>query len=140
MKGQDIKTIKANAAKDGITDVVQNKDGSVTYKMTKAAHQKMIDSTKQTTTEAFGKLKGSKDFPYVKDITYNDDFSNITLVIDKTKYEDSYKDILAMDVGLQAYFYQLIIGTKEDNMKIDINFQDIKTKEVFYTQVYPQKG
>lgn len=139
-KGQSIKDIKASATKQGITDVTQNEDGSVTYKMTKATHQKLIDNTKQATSESLNKLKSSKDFPYIKDISYNDNFTKVTLIIDKSSYEDTYKEILALDVGLQTYFYQVINGTKENSIKTTIDLQDQKSKKVFDTITYPESA
>jgi len=136
-EGQSIDAIKADAAKSGVTDVTKNKDGSVTYKMSKATHQKMIDDTKQTTVGAFNKMKNSTDSSYIKDITYNNNFTEVTLIIDKSTYDDSLSDVLTFNVGMQTYFYQVINGVKSESIKTTIKFQDQKTKKVFETAVYP---
>lgn len=47
--GQNLDEIKAEAQKSGVESTVQNKDGSVTYKMTKDAHQQLLINTRQKT-------------------------------------------------------------------------------------------
>lgn len=137
MKGEDIATIKADAAKDGITDVTQNEDGSVTYKMTKAAHQKMIDETKQETIENINKFKNDSSFPGIKDIKNENDLSKITILMDKSKYDETTEYMLVFDVGTEIYFYRIIEGDNATSQKVEFDFVDQATNKNFKTVAYP---
>lgn len=128
----DIKSAKA----DGI-DVTKNADGSVTYKMSKATHKKLMDEYKKSTQEALDKLKTSGDYESIKDVKSNDDFSQITISVDKAKYQDSMDAFAALSAGFQGMFYQIFDGRDANSTSVKVSFVDANSGGEIDSVTYP---
>ena len=77
-EGQDIDTVIADVENEGIK-VTKNDDGSLTYKMSKAKHKKMMKEMGTSIAEGLEEMKSSEDYPSIKDITHNKDFTEFTI-------------------------------------------------------------
>lgn len=115
-----------------------NDDDSVTLKMSRAKHNElMADYKKQLTDEFQEMLNGN--YPSLKSITPNDDFSKVTIFVDKAKFESSFTDgFVVMGVGINASMYQTFNAVPQDKIKVVITVQDEATKEVISTTTYPE--
>lgn len=133
---QNVDEVVANAQKDGIT-ATKNADGSVTYKMSKSKHKEMMKEMKTTVIQTINDAKSGKDFQSIKDITYKDDFSEFTLVVDKAAYENSFDGFAALGLGMSGMMYELFNGVKPEEYKVTINIKDQATQNVFDQIVYP---
>lgn len=69
-KGQDIDSIISEAKNSGIKEVIKNEDGSLTYKMSKSEHKKMMKELKERIVKSVEELKTSEDFVSINDVTY----------------------------------------------------------------------
>lgn len=136
-EGSDFDDIKKQANEQGIKNVTQNSDGSITYKMSKADHKRLMKETKETTVKALNEYKESKDYESITDVTYNDDFSEIHFSAEKEKYENSMDAFVALGAGLQGMFYQVLDGKKQDEISVKVDFIDAKTGEVIDSAIYP---
>jgi hypothetical protein len=136
-EGQDINTVIADAKKEGVKEVTQNEDGSLTYKMSKAKHKEMMKEIKDSIIASVEEMKNSEDFQSFKDITYNDDFSEFTVIVDKGKYENSMDGFATMTLAMSGMMYQLYNGVDADKYKVTIYLKDEATQEVFDEIVYP---
>lgn len=134
--GTDPDEIAAQAKTEGVEATV-NADGSVTYSMTKAQQDKMLGEMRESLNSSIKEVIGSEDSS-IKDITYNDNFSEITVVCDKAAYSESMDSILLFGLGLSATFYQSFAGVDPNAAKVLIKLQDAATKEVFDTITYPE--
>ena len=117
--------------------VTKNNDGSVTYQMSKATHQKMMNEVKENMTESFSKLKSGTDFSSIKDISCNDDFSQIVVTVDQDQYKNSMDSLAAIGIGMGCMYYQLFDGKATDSMEVKIDFVDAETGTVFDSVTYP---
>lgn len=135
-EGEDIDKVIDEAKKEGIK-VTKNNDGSLTYKMSKAKHKEMMKEMKANIAKSVEETKKSDDYTSIKDITYNDNFSEFTLVVDKAKYENSMDGFAAIGLGMSGMMYQLYNGVDPDKYKVTINIKDQATNKVFDTLVYP---
>ncbi len=141
--GQNLDDIKADAQKSGVESAVQNKDGSVTYKMTKDAHQQLLINTRQKTIRALQGFQNNSDFPFIRNILYSDDFSEITLVVDKSQYDtvkgyDALCDSsLLSGIGSAVSAYQIIGGAGAGSAKTTLRYRDRETNQMFKTALYP---
>ncbi|WP_423798282.1 hypothetical protein [Neobacillus sp. SAB-20_R2A] len=133
---QNVDEVVANAQKEGIT-ATKNADGSVTYKMSKSKHKEMMQEMKTTVIQTINDAKTGKDFQSIKDITYKDDFSEFTLVVDKAAYENSFDGFAALGLGMSGMMYELFNGVKPEEYKVTINIKDQATQNVFDQIVYP---
>ncbi|MBS4214846.1 hypothetical protein [Neobacillus rhizophilus] len=133
---QNVDEVVANAQKEGIT-ATKNEDGSVTYKMSKSKHKEMMQEMKTTVIQTVNDAKSGKDFQSIKDITYKDDFSEFTLIVDKAAYENSFDGFAALGLGMSGMMYELFNGVKPEEYKVTINIKDQATQNVFDQIVYP---
>lgn len=102
--GQTKDEVVASAKEQGIDDVTANADGSYTYKISKAKHAELMKSMKNEVVASIDKMKSGGDYKSYKDITYNDDFSEINLIVDQKAYESGFESFgvigLVIDVPL----------------------------------------
>jgi len=127
--------IESSAKEEGIKEVIANDDGSYTYVMSKKKHQEMMDSIAEEYAVEFA--DPSVNYPSVKSIEYNDDFSKFTITVDKEAYEDSWDLFVTMEAGMSGMMYQTFDSVSEDDIEVVINVVDSITNEVFNTTVYP---
>ena len=136
-EGKNIDDIKASAKENGIKKVTQNEDGSITYKMSKSVHREMMKEIATSLKETVEETKTSGDYASIKDITYNDSFSEFTMIVDKEAYENSMDGFAAMTLGMSGMFYQLYDGADPDEYSVTIHIEDKATGEKFGEVVYP---
>ncbi|WP_313891682.1 hypothetical protein [Psychrobacillus sp.] len=136
-EGQDVDATISEAKKDGVDEVIKNADGSLTYKMSKAKHKEMMEEMKASVLESIDEAKTSGDFASIKDVSYNKDFSEFTMVVEKAKFENSMDGFAALGFGLQGMYYQLFNGSNPDTYKVTVTIKDEVSGEVLDTVVYP---
>lgn len=136
-EGTDFETIKKQAEDQGIKSITQNDDGSVTYKMSKADHKKMMEDMKTSTAETLKGYVTDTDLESITDVSFNDDFSEIKISVDKEKYENSLDSFAALGAGFQGMFYQMFDGRKEEEVSVKVDFVDNKTGKVLDSAIYP---
>ena len=137
-EGQDLDQVIAEAKnEDGVSEVAINEDGSLTYKMTKAVHPKMMEKMKASAGEYIDSLKSGQSFASIKDVDHNESLTEFTLIVEKSAFEGSFDGFAAFGLGLQGMFYQAFDGVDQDKIRATINVKDEATGEVFDTIVYP---
>lgn len=136
-EGEDIDEIVAKAKEDGISEVIVNDDGSVTYKMSKLRHNELIKEMRDDIIEYLDELKNSGDYESIKDIAYNKNFTEFTILVNREKFENSFDGIVALGIGITSSYYQIFDGVPSDKYKATIFFKDEDTGEVFHTVVFP---
>lgn len=139
IESEDIEQEIEEAKAEGVTDVRVNADGSITYVMPKAVHEQKMKELRDELVQALGELKGGQTFSSIKDITYNDKFSEFTLIVDKAAYEGSFDGFAVFGLGIQGMLYQAFDGVPTDKVKVTINVEDQQTGEVFDTVVFPDQ-
>jgi len=137
MEGEDIDNVVAEAKKDGIKDVTKNEDGSVTYKMSKAEHKKMMKEMKTNVTTYVEELVNDEDFASIQDIKHNGSFSEFTVVVDKATFENSFDGFATLGLAMSGMYYQAFDGTNADKLNVTVHSEDASTGEIFGTAVYP---
>lgn len=84
-----------------------NEDGSVTYTIKRSSYEPFIKEFKKTTAQAMDQVGSAGTYRSVKNIEYNDDFSRITITVDKKEYESNKFDAAAgATVGILGAMYQ----------------------------------
>ncbi|WP_428912354.1 hypothetical protein [Niallia sp. Krafla_26] len=135
-EGQDIDTVIAEMEKEDIK-ITKNDDGSLTYKMSKRKHKEMMKDIGTSIDEGIEEMKSSEEYPSIKDITHNKDFTEFTLVVDKAAFENSFDGFAVLGLGLQGSMYQLFNGADPENYRVTISTKDEATQEVFSEVIYP---
>lgn len=135
-EGEDADSSIAEAEKEGIK-VTKNDDGSVTYKMSKAKHKEMMKEMETELQKTIADTKNGEDYPSVKEVTNNKDFSEFTLEVDREAYENSFDGFAVFGLGLSGMFYQLFNGVDPEDYEVKILVKDTATGEVFNEVIYP---
>lgn len=135
---QDINAVIAEAKNEGVEDVKQNADGSLTYKMSKSKHKEMMKELEEGLMESIEDAKNNEDYVSIKDVTHNKTFSEFTVIVDQEKFENSFDGFAAFGLGLSGMYYQLFNGVNPEDYKVTIFIKSEATGEVFNTIVYPE--
>ncbi|MEB2298651.1 hypothetical protein LAV72_03305 [Lysinibacillus xylanilyticus] len=137
LEGQDIDTAITAAKEEGVKEVIKNSDGSVTYKMPKSVHKKMLKDLEKSVIETVEEIKTSDDFTSIKDVTYNKSFTEFTLTVNKEQFENSFDAMSSMGLAIVGMYYQLFNGMDPEKFKVTVFFKDEATGDVINKVVYP---
>ena len=118
---------------NGYTAVKVNDDGSVTYTIKKSAYNKIVAETKESTIQTLNEIVTSGNYPSIKKIGYNDNFSKISVYVDKAAYTQSMDSFAMLNIDIAVAFYQVLT---QDKNPLEISVIDISTNETFDT--YPK--
>lgn len=136
-EGEDIDKEVEEIKEEGIKDVKVNDDGSMTVKMTKTKHKELVKEVKDTVLEYFEELKASEDTPSINDVKYDDNFKEVTLEVDKKKFEESFDSMAVFGVAMTTAMYHIYEGVPAEEVSFKINAKDSGTGEIFNTILYP---
>lgn len=123
----------AYAQENGYLAAHKNADGSVTVTMTKARHQKLIRELAASIEEAYAGIVEDEATSYVKEISHNDDFTNVTIKVDRAAYESTW-DFTVLTVGLSVGLIQAFMDMEA---RAEILVVDVDTGETISTSIYP---
>lgn len=134
-EGEDMSTFDADAYADeqGFTSAKVNEDGSVTITLTKAKHKELLDEMANSLDTNFNELVEGENTPYIKEISHNDDFTAVTMKVDKAAYENAF-DLTPLAIGMSVAMYQAFIETE---YRVEISIVDAATGETINSITYP---
>ncbi|MCE7792979.1 hypothetical protein K8O68_11180 [Salipaludibacillus sp. CUR1] len=135
---EDPEDMIAEEEEEGIYDVTMLEDGTVTYTMSKEKHEEMMQEMEKDINETIEETKNSEDFVSISDITYNDSYSEFTMIVEQETFENSFDGFAAFGLGLSGMFYQLFDGVDPDNFEVIVHFENEHTGEVFETMTFPE--
>lgn len=94
-------TTQKEQAKEGtFKSATLNKDGSVTYVMSKSQHKEMLNTLKDSIADELNKIPNSTDYPNVTKVEANDDYTKFTVTTASTElsFEEQF-------LSIQLYIY-----------------------------------
>ncbi len=114
-------------SENGYISGTYNDDGSVTYTMTKAQHQKVLKEYTESLDKSLQDMVDSDDYPNIVAITHNGDFTDftITYAADEVSLVDSFSILVYYAAG---GYYGVFSGTSPEN--IHVAFVNADTGEV----------
>lgn len=136
-EGEDIAEVVAEAKKEGIAEVKENDDGSLSYKMTKSKHKEMMVEMKESLLEYVDELKNDDEMSSIKDVTYKKSFADFTLVVDREAFENGFDGFAVLGLGMTGMYYQLFNGADLEKSKVTIHLKDDSTGDVYNSVIYP---
>lgn len=138
IEGEDKEEIISEAEENGIEEVIENADGSISYKMSKAVHKEMMKEVESGINEYLEELKSSEEFISIEDVTTNKSFSEFTMIVNQESFESSFDGFAALGLGIQGLYYQLFNGVSPDDYEVIINVENVETGEVIDSTVFPE--
>lgn len=134
---QDIDEIIAEAKDSGIKEVIENEDGSLTYKMSKSTHKELMKAIRQGIEESIDDMINDEEFASIQDITTNKSFSEFTMIVDKEPFENSMDSFAVLGIIFGSMYYQLFDDIDDDDYEVLVQFEDANTGEIFNEATYP---
>lgn len=133
--GEDMTKFDADAyaSDQGFKSAKVNEDGSVTVTMTKAKHKELLKEMADSLDASFAEFVNGENTPYIKDITHNENFTAVTMKVDKEAYENAF-DFTPLAIGLSVAMYQALIETE---YHVEISIVDAATGESINSITYP---
>lgn len=119
-------------------EVTKNDDGSITVKMSKSDHKKMLEEMKEEFIVAIEDILEDENFVSIQDISYNKDFSNLTIVVsDQETFENSLDGFATLTLGVGSLLYQAFDGKDLEKDKVTLEIVDESTNETIHEIIYP---
>lgn len=117
------------------SDRTVNPDGSVTVKLSRAEHGRLMDELRAGFDEALLAMPDS--YESVQSATANRDYDRFEVVVDRAAFESSFDGFVSLEILLYAGFYGIFNGDDPESARLEIEFIDAATGEVFDTRVAP---
>lgn len=136
-KGANIDEVISKAKADGVSEVIKNDDGSLTYKMNKATYANMMKKVEEAAISTFEGVKNNKDLKSFKDAAHNKTFSEYTITVDQQAYKNSFDGFAILGLYISSAYYQLFSGVDQNSLKTTILLKNADTGEIFDTIIYP---
>lgn len=134
-EGQDMTTFDADAYanEQGFSAAKVNEDGSITVTMSKTKHKELLEEMAISLETNFAEFVNGENTPYIKEISHNDDFTAVTMKVDKAAYESAF-DFTPLAIGMSVAMYQAFIETE---YHVEISIVDVATGETINSTTYP---
>lgn len=100
VEGTTQKELNKQAQEGTFKSATLNKDGSVTYVMSKSQHKEMLNTLKDSIADELNKIPNSTDYPNVTKVEANDDYTKFTVTTASTElsFEEQF-------LSVQLYIY-----------------------------------
>lgn len=100
VEGTTQKELNKQAKEGAFKSATLNKDGSVTYVMSKSQHKEMLNTLKDSIADELNKIPNSTDYPNVTKVEANDDYTKFTVTTASTElsFEEQF-------LSIQLYIY-----------------------------------
>lgn len=100
VEGTTQKELNKQAKEGTFKSATLNKDGSVTYVMSKSQHKDMLNTLKDSIADELNKIPNSTDYPNVTKVEANDDYTKFTVTTASTElsFEEQF-------LSIQLYIY-----------------------------------
>lgn len=138
MEDGDFEEIKASAEEEGIGEVTDNGDGTITYKMSKSKHKEMMKEMEEEIESSLEEIREGGEYSSIQGVTANGDYSEFTLEAEQTAYEESFDGFAVFGIGVLGLYYQLFDGADPDDYSVVIHITDAATGEEFDTVEFPE--
>lgn len=106
------------AAQEYGYQVTLNDDGSATYIMTKAQHEKMLADLAENINASLSEMIGSETYPNITDIKANSNFTEFTVTTKSTEL-DMVEAFSVMGFYIYSGMYNVFTGEDVDNVHVD---------------------
>lgn len=136
---EELAEIEAEMREQADADMTQNDDGSITVKMSKSDHKQMLIEMGEKFIVTMDEIVEDENFATIVDIKYNNDFSNITMVVsDQESFENSLDGFATLSLGFTSLFYQAFNGKDLTKDQVTIEVVDGSTDEIIHEIFYPE--
>ena len=120
------------AEENGFISASVNEDGSLSILMTKGKQKELLNEMAAAINSMIEGYTTSEDTAYIKEITYNEDYTSFTLKVDPEGYANDY-GVTSVSLTLSAAFYHMYAGI---DAGVEVIVIDANTGETISTSEY----
>lgn len=126
------------AKENGFEKAILNDDGSITVIMSKRKHEELVEETKASLEKNLNEMVGAAETDFIKEITSNNNFTEIKAIVDKEKYDQNalFAAFIPLTVYIQTSFYHTINDT---DPVLEFSFVDQADNSVIDSVKYPDE-
>lgn len=128
-------TVTDEAKELGVKKIEKQSDGSVKYTFERSKYKEYLNYLKDETKNTIDDIATGADYKSISKIDYNNNFSDITISVNKEAYENSFESLAVTVCGISCMLYQAFDTSAPQT--VTINVKDISTGEVLDTVKYP---
>ncbi|AVK96667.1 hypothetical protein FCT18_22230 [Lysinibacillus sphaericus] len=133
---EDIDTVIADAKDEGIQEVIKNDDGSLTFRMSESQQKEILKDMEEEIIVFVEEIETDEQLA-IKDISYNNTYSEFTILVNPEELESTLDMDADVDLVLMGIFYQLFNGVDPAKNKVTVTYKNESNGEVIDTIVYP---
>ncbi|MDO9556175.1 MAG: hypothetical protein Q7J82_01125 [Coriobacteriia bacterium] len=123
----------AGAKEKGFKNVTVHEDGSVTYTVTKAQRQDILDGFKADVDAGLDDMLNGEDAVVsFQEISYNENMTEFTVKVDPGSYSE-WDAMYGLVFYVYGMYYQAFDGVAPADNHVVVNFVDMNTGEVLNT-------
>lgn len=134
---EELADIEAQMEEEHNANVTKNDDGSITVKMSKKEHKQLLSEMGDEFIETIDGIIEDDEFASIEDITYNRDFSQFNVIVDRAGFENSFDGFALFALGLPSLIYQLFDGKDIETDKVTMLIIDGETDETIEEVIFP---
>ena len=116
-EGTTQESLDTQVSTSGYISATLNDDGSVTYVMTKAAHNEMMNGIRDTLQQSLSEMVGSEEFPSFTKVEANDDFTQFTIETTSTEL-GLVESFSVLGFYMFGGMYHAFNGTQVDDIAV----------------------
>ena len=105
--------IITKAKESGITEVVINEDGSVTYTMSKSKHKEMMKGMGDSVVSTIDEIVNSGNYTSIKEISYNEDFTEFNVRVNRQQFKAGFDSFAIFGLVIVAIIIALLMASQE---------------------------
>lgn len=138
--------LKGIKAENGVKEVVEHEDGSLTVTMGKKEHDELLKGMKEEMDKIVANTETAADFVFIKKIEPDNDYSHVNIFVDKGELEvykaknknqggEEILEALSFSLGSVFSTYKAYANQGEE---VEIKYVDEKSKDELETIIYPE--
>lgn len=133
----ELAEIEAEMEETHHANVTQNGDGSITVKMSKNEHKQLMGKMQEEFILTINDIIADEAYESINDVTYNRDFSEIQIYVDRQEFENSLDGLALFSLGFTSLFYQVFDGKNLEEDKVVLTVIDAATNDEIESIIYP---
>ena len=130
--------IIAKAKGNGVTETLVNKDGSVTYTLSKVKYKEMMEEMGKAVVSRVDEIVNSGEYTSIKDISYNKYFNEFNVKVNRQQYEEGFDRFAIFELVIVSTYYSAFDGKSAEDVQVILNMIDETTGEIYDTAIYPE--
>lgn len=126
--------IKGSVREDGLEEIVQGENGSLTLTMTAEVREGLLEEAEEKLKEKIAVIRDKRRHPYVVSISYDSSYKDYYLIVQQEQSNRAL--VTASELFMLAVYYQLISASAEIGA-VSILIEDAESGSLFETIDYP---